>query len=206
MLSSKALLRVASIAALPACAALAFVACSGGARFAPAPGGVNNADRAASSVAQSIAPDVSLRGEVLTASSVTVKYVGHYGGGNKTTFTAKGVAKGPYPGTFTAAGVWYWGLLPNIISGFPPAPGWSFDEGFKISSGKGSIRNRIILGGGSCSTAACTGVPVTNMTFGPTSETFKLSLFIRSQTGHVSQTGTVKTSLIQAGSLTEWLY
>jgi hypothetical protein len=54
MLSSKLLLQVACIAALPACTALALVACSSGARFAPTPVavGANGTDRIALSTAR----------------------------------------------------------------------------------------------------------------------------------------------------------
>lgn len=189
-LSSKALLRVAYIAALPACAAFAFVACSSG-HFAPTPAavGANSADR----VAPSIIPDFSLRGEVLTASSVTVKYAGHCGNCRLTNFNASGAAKGPFPGTFVASGSWR--SCTMLHGGYY----WHFDESLKIRSG-GSSASRFIVGNGGCSDYSCTGI-LTQTTFGPTSTTVKLSL---RKSG--TWIGSVQTNVIQASSLTEWLH
>jgi hypothetical protein len=162
MLSSKALLRVA-YSGLPACTALALVACSSGARYAPTPVvvGANSTERAASSVALSMAPDFSLSGEVLTASasSVTVNYLGVVGSGSETKFSARGKAQGPYPGTFVAAGMWG---EENILACQYGMCKWFFHEVLKIRSGSRTI-SRTIAGRGRFS------VFPTRTTFGPVS-------------------------------------
>lgn len=86
-------------------------------------------------------PAVSLNGESLYATDVHVHDQSSYscsdGVGSidvQMAFSAKGRAKGPYPGTFTAKGDWYY--FPEWVSG-PPA---SFAESFTIRSKALAIR------------------------------------------------------------------
>ena len=170
MLSSKALLRVVCIAALPACAALAFVACSNGVRFAPTPtsGGANSANRA-SGVVLSIAPDAGLSGETLTARDVTIKHRTCRGGvlaHVDAVFRAQGTASGPYPGSFVATGRWTW----ERRIGFPPLG--SFRESFSITSRTRTISGHIHGNGGiiSSGTIKCGSIdPLTGANFKYTS-------------------------------------
>jgi hypothetical protein len=183
MLSSKALLRAVSIAALPTCAALAFVACSNGAPFGPTPtgSGANRAGRASGAVL-SIAPDAGLSGETFTARDVTIKHRTCRGGvfaRVDTVFRAQGTASGPYPGTFVATGRWTWGRR----IGFPPL--WGFRESFSITSrtrtssghihGNGAILSRTII---TCSSIG----PLTGANFKYTSASWSGPV-----TGHINR-------------------
>jgi hypothetical protein len=142
----------------------------------------------------------NLRGEVLTASSVSVKYVGK--SLHKTTFSASGVAKGPYPGTFVATGSWGRGVSEG-------GPYWYFSESLNISSSEhrgGRDIPRRIFGNGGCSDLSCSGI-LTKTTFGPTSISVKLRLYRAGRFEHVEapEHHAVKANLIKADSLKEWL-
>jgi pectate lyase len=101
----------------------ALVACGGGA--APsylAPSSEN-------SVRPFTAAATSLAGERLRATNVRLR--NYSGSCDKSaiwiTFTASGTATGPYSGTFTAHGSWFY--VPGWVSGYP-----AFSEKFKITS------------------------------------------------------------------------
>jgi hypothetical protein len=139
MLSSKALVRVVCIRALPAYAALAFAACSGGSGLTPTPIAVG-ANSVTHSVTLSKVSNAALRGEVLNAQQVI--FTKDCGDGGKTKFTVSGKAIGPYPGTFTAHGRWKWNphyLSLNWHSAAYSSDSWSFAERFKITSGTSTI-------------------------------------------------------------------
>lgn len=94
-----------------------------------------------SSSLASVSPALSLNGESFSATEVHVHDSTSYPCSDSVasidieiSFSAKGIAKGPYPGTFTAKGDWYY--FPEWISGPPP----SFAESFTINSKTASIR------------------------------------------------------------------
>jgi hypothetical protein len=100
-------------------------------------GAFTSADQTSSSVALSILPDGTLRGEVLTAKIVSVHYRVSTCGVKcqwDTNFKASGVATGPYPGTFVAEGGW--------DGGFAYSSG-DFHESFTITSGTRTVSGRV---------------------------------------------------------------
>ena len=115
MFIPKELARIA-VGALAAAITLSFLGCSGGGHFAPTPVApapntavqVNGTDRSAARDVVTVVPDLGLQGEVLSATSVTIKESGGFGSTSSfgATFSASGKARGPYPGTFVANGSW----------------------------------------------------------------------------------------------------
>jgi hypothetical protein len=124
------------------------------------------------------AHDTSLKGEVLTAGDVTVKYLGDHRGDATTKFHASGMAKGPYPGTFIASGEWHMFFLNHR---------WAFSESFTITSRGHSISGTIAGYGDCCN------VPITKTTFGPATLQYTSG----------PRSGPVTTNKIMAGSLSE---
>lgn len=90
-------------------------------------------------VAAAHAAGPSLEGEDLTAPSATFTstYSCNTAGTSTVSWTAQGVATGPYPGTFTASGTLTIGpqTLPGNIPGTGAGPIGSFEETFTIQSG-----------------------------------------------------------------------
>jgi hypothetical protein len=83
-----------------------------------------------------------LNGEVLRAHSVLLKSVcsGPRSKSTQATFSAKGSAKGPYPGPFTISGAWK-----HSKGGYSADPSWSIHESFTISSTQGSMKGSIAM-------------------------------------------------------------
>ena len=102
---------------------------------------LQSAQRAISSLGDSVSPSGFLSGEVLTGSSVHVNVHGTCGSGGKTTFDASGPTTGPYPGTFTAKGHWQYQF--HVPGGFT----WHFYESFRIKSRPHTIRGTIVGNG-----------------------------------------------------------
>jgi hypothetical protein len=126
-----------------ACALLAFTGCSGGASSVPA---LHSAGPQSDHVVA-----LSSR-ETLDAPRTVVKVQSCISGqSGVATFSAKGNAKGRFPGKFTASGTWSF----NVISGHTL---WTFGETFKITGGHAA--DGTITGSGTSGIAKC-------KTFGP---------------------------------------
>jgi hypothetical protein len=173
------------------CAAAGMLTGCGGSQVAPQDPMQQNAARSGLNTnAGSAKPDTSpLRGEVFTASNVTVKFVGRRGLTLRTNFSASGEATGPQPGTFVAKGSWSTWVLFH--------PGWSFSESFTIKSGARTISGTIAGHG------ACCSLPISNRTFGPA--TYHDGLRYKSRINGTLYYGPVTTNKIMAGSLGEML-
>jgi hypothetical protein len=111
---------------------MALVGCAGGNTSTLVPG---------SNALVLATPAVSLKGESFYATQVHVHDTTSFSCSDtaglidiEISFSAKGTAKGPQPGTFTAKGDWYY--FPEWVSGPPP----SFAESFTIQSKVGTIR------------------------------------------------------------------
>jgi hypothetical protein len=106
---------------LLACAVVTLASCSNAAEISPTPGraatsmiGAANQTLAAGAASKaSHALGSPFSGESLTGMRRHVRTACHRGGhGDRGTFSASGVARGPYPGTFTARGQWADGCGP----------------------------------------------------------------------------------------------
>lgn len=169
-----------------------------GAGLAACGGGGNGVSPLPKSVAPLIAapsstqPDTSpLRGEVFTASDVTVEN-NRCRFGVSTRFRAKGTTGGPYLGTFVASGKWR-----DVFA--PPSPlRWLFSESFTITSGKHTISGTVV-GGGS-------GFPsfITCTAFGPATK--GAGLKYDAMIGKTIYSGPITVKDIATGSLGEMLH
>jgi hypothetical protein len=94
--------------------------------------------------AQSINSAAFLNGEIFTATAVELVKGGFCNHKNErmvVRFSARGSAKGPYPGSFTVSGNW------GDSRGEYPS-WWAIYESFTISSTKGSIRGLVMMRAG----------------------------------------------------------
>jgi hypothetical protein len=160
------------------CMVLAITACSGGTQVPPvAPADGPSAER-------EVAPNAL--GEVLSARKVVVKtrLCGAKGSSAVVTFTARGAAKGPYKGTFTATGSWNFTRIPgNDI--------WTFSEKYVIKTGAGLV-DGTITGSGQKIKSTCKA-------FGPATGKANLKFTLGQKSGSAT------TSIIRSGSLEEHL-
>jgi hypothetical protein len=123
-------------------------------------------------------------GEVLSSKHVSVKKQSCISGTGTATFSAKGTAKGPSPGTFSAKGEW------NFFAAGGQTT-WTFSETFKIEGKQPA--DGTITGVGSGNTATCT-------TFGPVTKSSVLQYHL----GTASRSATT-TRLKNASSMLEKL-
>ncbi len=106
-------------------------------------------------------------GEVFSSKRVTVKKQSCISGTGTSTFAAKGTAKGPSPGTFSAKGEWNF-----FVAGGQTT--WTFSETFKIDGKQPA--DGTITGVGSGNTATCT-------TFGPVTKSGVLQYHLGAASG-----------------------
>lgn len=162
---------------LCACSVIALSSCAGGAQIAPsAPANVSGADHA-------MAPNAL--GEELSARKAKITPQLCQGSSSAViTFTASGVAKGPYKGTFTATGNWNYTKLPgNDI--------WTFSEKYEIKTHAGLV-DGTITGNGQKIKATCKA-------FGPATGKANLRYTLGQNSGPAT------TGAIHSGSLDEHL-
>jgi hypothetical protein len=123
-----------------------------------------------------------LSGEVFTASNVTVKNTICINYDVKTSFTASGKVRGPYPGTFTASGLWQAGQV-----------AWGFSESFMVTSGTSTIA-------GTIHGSSLGRPPFRCLSFGPADGDERLTYSSGSWSGSAS------IAIISAGNLRERLH
>ncbi len=111
-------------------------------------------------------------GEVLSSKRASVKKQSCISGTGTSTFTAKGTAKGPNPGTFSAKGEWNF-----FVAGGQTT--WTFSETFKIDGKQPA--DGTITGVGSGKIATCT-------TFGPVTKSSVLQYHLGSASGSATTT------------------
>ena len=163
--------------ALGMCAGIAILAgCNAaGSALTPLSSVPQNAPRTTEWYGGSANADTSpLKGEVLTASDVTVRLRD-----KDFKFVASGGAKGKYRGTFVAKGSWSFSL---------DADHWGFQESFTIRSGGRAISGTISGGGNGIG-------PIKGPTFGPVSTRGVLKYTYRSWSGPVTTNKIKRRSL-----------
>jgi hypothetical protein len=163
------------------CATVAFALGSNGAQSATTTVVAPSANRAAPNPASLKPPGSPLSGEVLTARNVQVtpSCPNIYA-----TFTVAGKARGPYPGTFTASGLWH-SIVGKVAY---------FSESFTITSGTITISGSI-----TGSWEPLPPMPMTCHYFGPADAGDGLKY------SSGSASGIVTTGRIKSGHLSEKL-
>jgi hypothetical protein len=179
---------------------LALAACGGTpSQFSPPAPLQQNAVRSGiNSTPSSVQPLISsLKGEVFTASHVKlgvasdgacpgVKPQCKTGGSVGNSFSARGTAKGPYPGRFTAKGSWVrvWTILICL-----PCY-WKFTESFTITSGSTTISGTISGKGN------LPGPPMSHDAFGPAYKNWGLAYAAGSASG-LATVGEIKSDYLK---------